>query len=747
MFKLNNLVLLIIFFILFNLNSYSKEIVFTGNEKLQLDDLQTLSKLDIYSKNFDELLVNELIRELFISDLINDISYEFYEDKYLIKINESPIINQIIINGNLRIDEQIFIENFINKKDSIFLKRNIQNDINLIQNIYSSKGYQFVEINAVTEKINNNRINLIYNITENKPSNIFKISFYGNNFFSNRFLSSKIVSKEKSTFNIFKSGSNLNQDIFDFDNKLIEGLYNDYGFFDVKTNYEIVPYSKYNYQLNFYIEENSRVQIDNIDTSSLSDNIFNLLEKELNNFNKTLDKKDFFYDTKVINNFISASNDYLYQSNIYDLSIEAKIEFIKNKTILKIFSKPQSPFIVNKIIINGNSISKDKTIRSKIDFEPGDIINDEILSDSEVKLKTLSYLSSVNISSIKTNYNSNDILIEIDENKKTGNINFAGSLSGDTGLGLGFNINDKNIRGSGNELDFSINLNSEQTFFDFVYKTTSIKNSRIKNEYSIFNNDLDLTNSFGYKSKEYGVRYALSFQYNVNTSISSGLSFKNSEGYASTKNISSISDNIGNFNDFEFNTFISYDTKNDYLFPTDGNSFVIRALYSPNDLSDNSYYKLIFKNDNYYQISDNKNYLFLINNLGITDSQNGKLKTINAFSLGGLNFKGFDYRGIGKFDGNIYLGGNKLMTSTIGYGGDFIFDESDNINYKLFYSLGSIWDSDYASNDKFNLRSSAGISLDILTPLAPISLTYAVPIDQVSTDKTRRFNFILGTSF
>ena len=137
----------------------------------------------------------------------------------------------------------------------------------------------------------------------------------------------------------------------------------------------------------------------------------------------------------------------------------------------------------------------------------------------------------------------------------------------------------------------------------------------------------------------------------------------------------------------------------------------------------------------------------MINNLGITDSQNGKLKTINAFSLGGLNFKGFDYRGIGKFDGNIYLGGNKLMTSTIGYGGDFIFDESDNINYKLFYSLGSIWDSDYASNDKFNLRSSAGISLDILTPLAPISLTYAVPIDHVSTDKTRRFNFILGTSF
>mgnify|MGYP003331244093 CR=1 FL=1 len=80
--------------------------------------------------------------------------------------------------------------------------------------------------------------------------------------------------------------------------------------------------------------------------------------------------------------------------------------------------------------------------------------------------------------------------------------------------------------------------------------------------------------------------------------------------------------------------------------------------------------------------------------------KNGKLKTINAFSLGGLNFKGFDYRGIGKFDENIYLGGNKLMTSTIGYGGDFIFDESDNINYKLFYYF-----NDYFSIFKFYLLS------------------------------------------
>ena len=45
-----------------------------------------------------------------------------------------------------------------------------------------------------------------------------------------------------------------------------------------------------------------------------------------------------------------------------------------------------------------------------------------------------------------------------------------------------------------------------------------------------------------------------------------------------------------------------------------------------------------------------------------------------------MNFKGFDYRGIGPFDNKVYLGGNKYVTSTIGYGSSFLFDEKDNIN-------------------------------------------------------------------
>ena len=91
-----------------------------------------------------------------------------------------------------------------------------------------------------------------------------------------------------------------------------------------------------------------------------------------------------------------------------------------------------------------------------------------------------------------------------------------------------------------------------------------------------------------------------------------------------------------------------------------------------------------------FRKSKNSNrFVFLSNDIGIADSLEGNLSTVNAFSLGGLNFKGFDYRGIGtKVDG-IYIGGNKFFTSTIGYGGSFIFDDKDNILLlpKDFYNL------------------------------------------------------------
>ena len=130
-----------------------------------------------------------------------------------------------------------------------------------------------------------------------------------------------------------------------------------------------------------------------------------------------------------------------------------------------------------------------------------------------------------------------------------------------------------------------------------------------------------------------------------------------------------------------------YDSTNNYFYPTDGHSNRINLILSPDGISDNSFYKISLSNNNYFQLPKSQNYFFLNNNYGYAKSFDSKLKTIDAFGLGGLNFKGFDYKGIGPYDGKIYLGGNEYFTSTLGYGSSFIFDEKDNINIKVFLRL------------------------------------------------------------
>ena len=107
--------------------------------------------------------------------------------------------------------------------------------------------------------------------------------------------------------------------------------------------------------------------------------------------------------------------------------------------------------------------------------------------------------------------------------------------------------------------------------------------------------------------------------------------------------------------------------------------------------------------------------------------------------MGGNNFKGFDFRGIGPKTSSFYLGGNKFFTSTLGFGSSFLFDKKDNVNIKLFATAGSLWDSDYSSNNEFDLRTSVGVSFDFITTIGPISFSHAVPINKSNNDSTKNF--------
>ena len=739
----------IIFFFLLFINSFSfaNTVIIEGNTKLSIDDIQQLSEIDIFSNDFVDSKVDQLINDLYTSDLIEDITLKKINNSYILNISENKLINKIFINGNIFIQDEDIIS-LLNSKDNTLLDRNkLLDDVNLIKNLYSSKGFNQINITTVTEKFSEDRLNLIFDIVEGQKSYIGKIRINGNSFFSQNFLLSKINSESKSFLNIFGKASNLSDELFNFDINILENLYKEKGFFDVKIRYLIEKSSLNSFNLDFFINENKRYEIKDIiyDNDSKFDQIINF--KKINNeFFKELQKNDFFYDDQIINDYTILLNQSLLDQDIFDVKISDNFDLNKNNLIFS--QKKNEISTVNKINIYGNKITKDKVIRSKLDIEPGDALIEELLEKNLKSLRELKFINDVSFNNNIIN-RSSDLDIIIDENLKTGSLFFAATGSSDLGLGLSFGINDANILGSGNQLNTNFSINSERFIFDISAIHYPYSNSKIRNNYSISNTQTDYSDSFGFKANEQKFSLGLTFDYSQKISMSSGISYKSIDGNSPKfLNDTAINDNIGLNNDITLNYSIYYDSTNNYLYPSDGFYNSLSLELSPKDISDNSYLKSVATNKNYFEISDGGSFLFNINRLGYIDSLNSeKIRTFNAFSLGGSSFNGFGYRGIGpKNSNNIYLGGNKYFTSTLGIGTNFFNQQNDNFYIKLFLSTGSIWDSDY-SNEKFNQRSSIGSSLDFLTPIGPISISYAIPIDKSSNDQERRFDFRIGGFF
>lgn len=740
---------LIIFFIfisysfIFNINA--NNLKFEGLAKLDINDIQKLTKVDLDKVNFSENDINKLIKDLYKSDLIYNINLDRKNNTFHLTIEENKLIEDIYVNGNIRINDETIISNLTIKKNTFLNKENISINTNLIKTIYKSKGFNDINVSVVTEKFSDERVNLIFQINEGQQSKINRIKFIGNISYSDRYLSSLINSRDISFYNIFSSGSNLTLDNFIFDTNKIRSFYKEKGFFDARVNYSISSSQYGNYTLTFFIDEGNRIKVDDV-IFEKNIEFENFITENVNIFLKKLSKNNNYFDQALVDEFSSDINNILIKNNIYNKTYQMTLKKFDESYKLVLLAEDISPEVINTINIYGNDVTKDLTIRSKLDFQPGDYFNQSTLNISKKNLLKYKYVNDLNISKTSSDGKA-DISIDINENKKTGQIMAAGTFSGDVGAGLTFGVSDSNIFGSGNNLNTNFNLNNENAQFEISLIQYPLASSKIQNSYSLFNTEKDLKNSFGFKSDEQGASYALNFDYNEKTSLSTGITYKRSKRHSPSKSTSPINDNIGNFDVYTLDFSIKNDTTNDFLYPSDGALNSLYFEYSPEDISDDSYYKVIVRSDYYNKFKNSNRFIFLSNDFGVAESLNKKLKTVNSFSLGGLNFKGYDYRGIGpKIDG-FYVGGNKFFTSTIGVGGSFLFDEKDNISTKLFYSMGSIWDSEYSSQNDLELRSSIGISFDFLTVVGPISFSYAIPIDKQDDDRTREFNFSIGTSF
>ena len=135
--------------------------------------------------------------------------------------------------------------------------------------------------------------------------------------------------------------------------------------------------------------------------------------------------------------------------------------------------------------------------------------------------------------------------------------------------------------------------------------------------------------------------------------------------------------------------------------------------------------------------------------LETANSLNNKdVKLSERIKIPSSRLRGFESGRIGPKDGEDFIGGNYAYSLNFSSTIPQIFEESQNVDFLIFADAADIWGVDYDSSlDKSGIRSSVGLGLDWLTPVGPLTFSFAKPITKESTDIEETFRFNIGTSF
>ena len=746
------LLTLIIFFVFLNINfvfaKTFENIKITGNKRVSLNSIIVLGDIDTKGDYTDREL-SHIIKKLYETDFFENIKIDISNNLMIINVVENPIIEDLKIIGvkNKKLLE--FIEQSTQLKNrKSFSEFKARQDLVILKNISKSLGYYFAEINYdYVKNESQNSIQLIYDLNLGDKTKIKKIIFLGNKNIKDKALKELITSEEHKFWKFLSKNVYLNTEQIALDKRLLLNYYKDNGYYNSKiTNSFAELDNKGNFNLIFSIDSGNKFYFNDfslIIPPDFDPTVFKPINKIF------LELKDKKYSLRKLNSIISEV-DKIATSRLYDF-IDATIDerIIDNDKIdFTITIKESEKFYVNRINILGNFNTVEEVIRHQLIIDEGDAYNEILFNKSINNIKSLNLFKTVNskiINSEDQNLKSIDITVE---EQPTGEINLGAGL-GTNGSTLGGGIKENNFLGKGIALDTNFQISKDGLKGRFIYAKPNFNYSDNTLSASLIAETLDKLELNGYKNSNVGFSLGTQFQQYENFFLSPEIAIS-SEKLETTHTASTkLKKQEGSYQDIYFNYGAYYDLRDRSYKPTSGHSIKFNQsipLYSDNyELTNtfeiNKYHALNQSSDIIGKISF---FAQSVNAVSGGDSRISKRLFIPAKKL-----RGFEPGKVGPKDNAEYIGGNYVSSLNLSTDLPDFIPTFENIDLSAFFDAASIWGVDYSNsvNESNKIRSSAGLSIDLLTPIGPLNFALSQPLTKASSDKTESFRFNLGTTF
>jgi outer membrane protein insertion porin family len=745
--KYLRLFVFILLSVIFSNKSFSdiiNKITISGNARITDETIITFLPVKL-NDDIDENQLNNITKELYETSYFKNVIITFNNNELNIKVEENPIIQNITFNG-IKSDtlKQFIISETILKPRSSFTNFFLEQDIGKMKDNLSNRGYYFSSITSKIETLDDNIINLIYDFNLGEKAKIKKISFIGDKVYKDKKLKSLILSEEYRFWKFISGKKFLNEELVNFDKRLLLNFFRNQGFYNVKVSSSFAKLLDNNYfELIFNIDAGKKVYFGDL-----------ILDLPIN-----YDKENFLELTKILEKLekepysinsiekITEQIDLLALYEQYEtIDVDVIENLIENKLNITFVVNETEKSFIKRVDLFGNNVTRENVIRNQFEIDEGDFYNKILFNKTLNNLKSLNFFKSVD-GQVISDGETGDKILEISvEEKPTGEIGASAGV-GTSGNSIGVFVRENNYLGKGLGLNSDLTLSSDSIKGSFTVNNPNFNDTDKAVYSSLEVTEIDKLKDFGYKTNRSGFSYGTNFEFldDFRFGIGNKNYYQKIETDSTASNLQKKQE--GSYWDTLLNLDFIYDKRNQKFKTTDGfrssYSIDLPVISDTNTLSNTynyQFYTELFE-ENITSIS-----FFAKTSNSIS---NDDIKLTERNFLPGSKLRGFEVGKVGPKDGNDFIGGNYASSVNFSSTLPQILESNQNIDVLFFLDAGNVWGVDYSSSiaETNKIRSAVGIAVDWFTPIGPLNFSLSQPISKANTDSTETFRFNLGTTF
>src|SRR3984957_1220053 len=418
-----------------------------GNRRVEIETIRSYFKPGPGGR-LDQAQIDDGLKALIETGLFQDVRISQTGGHLLVTVVENPVIGRVAFEGNKKVkDEQLSAE-IQSKPRGTLLRPMVQSDAQRIAEIYRRSGRYDVRVNPEIIEQPNNRVDLIFTITEGSKTGVKSIEFVGNSFCSSYRLKDVIKTGESNLLSSLGGADVYDPDRVEADRDLIRRFYLKHGFADVQVVAALTEYDpdRKGFLVTFKIEEGQQYRVAAVNFES---SIATLDVQSLRSFSRV--SVGSLYNAEAL------------EKSVEEMQIEASRRGyafaivrprgdrnFESHTVSITYAVDEGPrTYIERINIRGNTRTRDYVLRREFDIAEGDAYNRALVDRAERRLKNLDYFKSVKITTEPGSSSDRVILIVDLEEKSTGDFSVSGGYSTTDGALAEVSVSERNFLGRG----------------------------------------------------------------------------------------------------------------------------------------------------------------------------------------------------------------------------------------------------------------------------------------------------------